>query len=214
MRSIPRSADSHMPVKTLATVIVALSTVALFANPWTEEAVPLLSDFGTRNQLMPGQACRILRIDIDVTGDGRPELLLAKAERLGQLWSVYEQAGDQRYRLLGEVGFPYWAFMLKEKPTVLVAPYSFDDGTSAIATYQIDSGGIRRLSLEATTTPGSLVHEDFVAWRKKTGLRVAATSLDDVETDPSPRWEDELGGRGERIEGIGGLLGLTVLTSP
>jgi hypothetical protein len=187
-------------------VIVAWYGGGAWANGSTEDS--LLQDLSRRMQVGPAPSYYILRLDLDVTGDGQRELLLAVASRHAQLWQVYGWAGEKQVRHIGRVPFAYGAFLLTTDPTSLVGTYYLDADRIGFATYQIDASGVQRLSLRDAMDPG-VPKYDFAAWRKKVGLKVPGADLEDLRASPTPEWRDHL--TGEPVAGLGGLLDVTVV---
>ena len=170
----------------------------------------ILSDLWSRLECVSSESYVIWRMDLDVTGDGTAELLLTTAGRHARLWMIYSWVGPSQVKWLGEVGFMGTEFQLTSQPVRLVAPY-FVDGREGLATYQIGSSGVRRLSFKLYGDR-SLPGYDFAAWRKKVGLKQLAASLKELETDPSPEWVDELAGwPAKPVPGVGGLMSVRVV---
>ena len=190
----------------VATVCSAMGWAALL------ERSSILGDLAVRMELLGSEDYRILRLDLDVTGDGLAELLLAVASRHAQRWQVYAWRSESKVAWLGEVPFAYHAFLLTGDPVTLVGTYSLTEtGGSGIATYRIDSSGVRRLSLKAIDDPSTPSY-DFGAWREAVKLRVAAAPLSALAEDPKPRWTDQM--TGVPISELGGLRGIRVVESP
>lgn len=190
-------------------LLVGLAVPMGGGSATAEGQAPLLNGFLDRNDVIPGEQTTVLRLDIDVTGDGQPELLLALASRHRQAWSAYSWTGVNQLKYLGEVGFPYWGFLLEADPTRLVAAYELESGQPGVATYEVDASGIRLLSLDDGSDPDAPI-PDFSAWQKEVNLRVPGASLGDVLQDPSPEWLDQLDPSHKPVAGIGGLLELSV----
>jgi hypothetical protein len=56
----------------------------------------------------------VARLDLDIDGDGTPELFLSQSQTSGssgaQEWIVYSRAGDESWAFVGIVGFNYDLF--------------------------------------------------------------------------------------------------------
>jgi hypothetical protein len=160
----------------------AVGTIAVLAwchVGWAPELDPssVLVDLYAMAELVEPFPHRILRLDLDVTGDGRTELLLAEAARNAQMWQVCEWVSETKVKRLGEVPFAYWRFLLTPDPVTLVGTYALSEtDPDGFATYRIDASGVQRLSLKAMDEPG-VPDYDFEAWRKAVGLKVAFRDL-------------------------------------
>lgn len=188
-------------------VMLTCGAAAWAADPPTH---PVLSDLRVRLECVSSGSYVIWRMDLDVTGDGTAELLLTTVDRNARLWLIYSWVDPRHVKYLGQVGFMATEFQLTRDPVRLVAPY-FVDGREGLATYQIDSSGVTRLSTKLYSDPDQPGY-DFAAWRKKVGLKLLAADLEALETNPSPEWVDELAGwPAKPVPGIGGLMSVRVV---
>src|SRR6266487_5862684 len=82
------------------------------------QAVPLLNHFFDTFDTPMASVQSIARFDLDVDGDGIPEIILGfPGNQYGQDWIVYKHVGDEACKSLGVVRFHFSAFYydLKEK---------------------------------------------------------------------------------------------------
>jgi hypothetical protein len=63
---------------------------------------PLVEHFLSRAQTITGREYEVVRMDLDLTGDEKPELLLGIGGRIIR-WYVYERITDERCRFLGSL---------------------------------------------------------------------------------------------------------------
>jgi hypothetical protein len=74
---------------------------------------PLLSHFVSSLEIPAGVPSKVLRMELDITGDGKPELFLGTTYlggTSGNAWTVYTPGDDGRYRLLGQLTLHYEDF--------------------------------------------------------------------------------------------------------
>src|SRR5438046_1258651 len=68
---------------------------------------------------------KVYRLDLDVTGDGQPELFLGttwSGSQSGMRWVVYTPQADGRYRPLGTIEFAYPSFYYSASASVILTP--------------------------------------------------------------------------------------------
>jgi hypothetical protein len=146
----------------------------------------LVDHFEQLAEIIPGQNYRVLRMDLDLTGDGVPDLLLAPIRPDGQSgtpeWFVYQNLGNQQYRFLDFMDFSFLLFRIDDKGQLVL----FDKDLGSLFTYSTTSSGFQQVSVQNTVDIGGPEWQKFADWRKTVGLRVLATSLSDAETNPTP----------------------------
>ncbi len=76
---------------------------------------PLIDHFVVGGEFLSSYEYQIVRLDVDVTGDGNPELLLALTDRVPR-WFIYEKVGVSRYRYLGHLAFLSDYFRVETDP--------------------------------------------------------------------------------------------------
>jgi hypothetical protein len=171
--------------------------------------VALLEHFEEKSQMLPDEPYRVLRIDLDITGDGVAELLLAKTLPSGrsgeQEWFVYSKVGDTQYRLLGVMDFSFQLFRLSEDSKLIV----YDPGLGVLVAYRVDSAGFHEESRRSDVAAGGEEWEAFGSWRKAVKLKVLSVEVKDLETSADPKWTDLL--NNQVISGVGNLAGLVVV---
>ncbi len=189
-------------------VAMALSCSRAAPANGQQVEVPLLEHFEEKSQMLPDEPYRVLRIDLDVTGDGAAELLLAKTLPGGrsgeQEWFVYTGAGDARYRLLGVLDFSFLLFRANAESGLVV----YDAGLGVLVTYRVDSAGFHEESRRSDIAIGGPEWEAFDSWRKEVRLKVLSAEISDLETNADPKWTDVL--KNEVIPGVGNFVGLTI----
>jgi hypothetical protein len=137
-------------------------------------------------------------MDLDVTGDAQPELLLAHSRSQGtsgiQEWFVYARTGEGTYRLLGTLGFSYLTFrIIGQGDTQRFLAYyrGQDHGSGAIVTYRVDSTGFHEESRAEQVTAEGDEWRAFEGWRQTTGLKVISADLDRIRQYQAA-WKDLL----------------------
>ncbi len=156
----------------------------------------------------PSSTFRVMRLDIDLTGDGQPELLLALPDRI-PWWFVYEKAGDNQYQFRGNLSFMPKYFRVDSDPTRVVVdlPGVNSPGTTRVKRFD---GSTFVDCVPQDSPPCKPSTETFDDWRKRVNLRVLVARLDDVEANANPTWTDFL--KGGAVSGVGGLLDFVVTT--
>jgi len=194
-----------------AYILAAASTLLACGGTEVGAAEPLIEHFEVHAEASSALGDRLLRMDLDVTGDGQAELLLAAASSREQGWHVYSWQGKKDLHYLGSVDFSYLMFLVTPPPVRLVGTYELGGGRRGVATYQIDTSGIHMISLDDGTDPEATPYSpwDFAEWRKKSNLKVRAVDMAEAEQTASPVWTDQF--TGQPVTGLGGLLDLTVV---
>lgn len=176
--------------RSMALALAVLSQVACFAGAQER----LLVHFAGKSSIDPSFPTQVFRIEIDVTGDGVPEVLLANTTLAGtsglQGWHVYSKAGDGRYRYLGVGEFSYLLFKLTDDGSKLMAYYKSDVGKGTIIAYRIDAAGFHELERQDGVVAESDDWKQFGVWRTRVGLKVLAAEFSEVLGSASPAWID------------------------
>jgi hypothetical protein len=194
-----------------AWVLAAASTLLACGGTEVGAAEPLIEHFEVHAEASSALGDRLLRMDLDVTGDGQTELLLAAAGSSEEHWLVYSWQGEKDLHYLGSVDFSYLMFLLTPPPVTLVGTYELGGGRRGVATYQIDTSGIHMISLDDGTDPEATRHSfwDFAEWRQRSNLKVPAVDLAEAERKVQPMWTDQF--TGQPVTGLGGLLDVTAV---
>jgi hypothetical protein len=168
--------------------------------------VQLLDDFIQRSEIVPGESFDILRMNIDVNGDGTPELLLAKSPTVGrskeQEWFVYTATGNQQYRFFGILDCSFLLFRVTGGRLIL---YAAD--IAAVVEYSVGADGFH----EVSRVPMTNVDAEsalFKTWRTSSNLVVLSADLAALNTATDPRWVNLL--THEAMPGVGRLTGTVV----
>lgn len=171
------------------------------------EEVQLLDDFIQRSEILPGESFNILRMSIDLNGDGTSELLLAKNPTDGrsgqQEWFVYTTAGNQQYRFFGVLESSFLLFRLNDQGRLIL----YDNDITAVVEYSVAADGFH----EESRVPTSNVDAEsalFKTWRTRASLVVLFVDLNELETATDPKWINLL--TNEAMPGVGRLTGTVV----
>ena len=139
------------------------------------------------------QPVQVYRMELDVTGDGKPELFLSttwKGGRRGLQWVVYSPQTDGTYRPLGVIEFAYTSFYYSANSSTIFVPINGGPGAGpAFAYYHIGTNGIS----DITETYVGDTHADLAsmsAWQAKGRPSVYVDSLADLQATSSPQWKD------------------------
>lgn len=143
---------------------------------------------------------QVFRMQLDVTGDGKPELFLGTTwggSRRGIPWVVYTTDADGRYRPLGVISFSYESFYYSASGSTIFAPTAGGPGTGGdFAYYRVGANGIAEVMDSMFGAPAAdLVKLD--AWRKNGRPPMYVINLDDLRASAPPQWRDSVSGKVE-----------------
>ncbi len=174
--------------------------------------VPLVDHFESKSNLLPSLPASVFRFDLDVTGDGVPEIFLSQSQTSGmsglEEWLVYTRVDASKYRLLGILSFSYSLFRLSDDSTRLLAFYASKTGAGSAVTFSVDADGFHEESTKENTSTNDDLLKEYSDWRKKVGLRVVVTDIAPLEAG-QPVWR--LIGTTEVVQGVSSLAGLVVV---
>jgi len=177
---------------------LACAMVLLFAVCAGAGDVDLLDHFWDKSQVLSDSPGQVLRMELDVTGDGHPEIFLANSQKTGtsgvEEWLVYSRVGPARYRAFGTLAFSYQLFLVRDDGPSLVAYYKDVGPMGSVVTYRVTETGFREDSVEPNVAASSRAME-FSSWRKQAGLKVLAAGLNELTGASPPRWKDLLTGQ-------------------
>lgn len=136
---------------------------------------------------------KVFRMELDVTGDGKPELFLGTTwgiGRTGMPWAVYTPRPDGRYRPLGVIYFHYSDFYYSSNSSFLCSLIHVpNSGEPAFVYYHIGSDGIREITEESFRAPAEPLAK-LNAWQKEGRPPVYVDTLIDLQTSAVPQWKD------------------------
>lgn len=140
------------------------------------------------------QPVSVCRMDLDVTGDGKPELFIGttwEAGLRGMPWVVYSSQSDGRYRPLGLAVFRYEEFYYSQRHSTIFVPVPADHHQPGYVYYHIGADGVWEIE------DGSLIptspREDVArmrAWQTKGRPAVFCALLQDLRAGAAPTWSN------------------------
>lgn len=170
--------------------------------------IDLLEHFEETSQVIPGEPCQVLRMDLDLTGDGVKELLLAKGAADGrsgeQEWLLYFSVGNGQYRHIGLLDFSFQMFRIDDQKRVLI----YDKGLGVLVKYRVDGNGPHEEVRQGAGVVGGPEWALFKEWREREHLRVLSADLRGLTTSTNPTWTDLVSA--EPVAGVGRLEGTVV----
>jgi hypothetical protein len=145
----------------------------------------------------------VFLIELDVTGDGAPEVFLNKELRHPSLgWLVYSPS-SAGYRYLGELAFDPARIRYGAEENELVVLRS---EPKVVAYHRIDASGIRLLREVDWSMNWSRLgwpeKEKMAAWRSDVDFEILTLSVEELEEDPETAVWKELGTGGERATSV------------
>ena len=190
---------------TLRTLALMLLPVVCFATRpnQTERAaraanVSLLNHLVSMLHIPPDADARrpmpvqIYRMELDVTGDGKPELFLGttwEAGRRGLLWAVYSPQPDGTYRPLGVIELAYTSFYYSASSSTIFVPVSGGPGAGpAFVYYHVGADGISDITETYTGPSADLTSMN--TWQAKGRPSVYVDTLADLQGTGHPQWKD------------------------
>lgn len=165
----------------LATVTLALPVAAV------EEVTDIWAHF------QPGGEIRtVVRVDLDVTGDGEAEIFLTDAtlwEKAGRHWRVYSPVGSS-FHFLGTIRFHETWFEFDPDRQVLTAWQPIQVNRFDLVEYSVGPDGITELSRRemSQTVNGEVVEEaarleqSIQGYRESGTFHAAYAAVEDVES--------------------------------
>jgi len=174
--------------------MTAIGLVACAFGAMLSSAVPppqrLLAHYEDESQSLSGE--RVLRMDLDLVGDDKPELLLAKDVPHVQGWLIYSWNADRTgARFIGTAYFSWRAFRatLGRLGARLRSVVPGEEGVPLWVEYEIHHDGVRERAFEGKKN----LTWDSARWRKRVGVRVWSVPFFDLQAVASPRWSDASG---------------------
>jgi tetratricopeptide (TPR) repeat protein len=134
----------------------------------------------------------VLRMELDVTGDGKPELFLGATwtgSQNGMLWVVYTPRANGRYQPLGVLQFGYHTFYYSAKGSYVCGAVHTGSTTPGFAYYHVGADGIREISDDSFRPAGDPVAK-MHAWQKQGRPPVYVDTLADLKSSGTPQWKD------------------------
>jgi hypothetical protein len=200
----------------------ALSLVgALLSVPAAADERDLTDDFWERSGMHAEASLGgVLRLDLDLDGDGQVDLLLANGQSLGNSsfadWHIYRALDGRRFQYLGTVSFAPALFRLLADPpriealTITRSDAEAEEPTTILSTYGIDATSIALLSSRTLSpTEAEASRKSIDDWRTSVHLRVLAADLDPDGLLEDPTWTELK--EDTAAEGVRSLEGLVVV---
>jgi len=134
----------------------------------------------------------VLRMELDVTGDGKPELFLSATwtgSQNGMVWVVYTPRADGRYQPLGVLVFGYDSFYYSAKGSYVCGAVHTGATTPGFAYYHVGADGILEITERSFRPAGDPVAK-MREWQAKGRPQVYEDTLADVKASATPQWKD------------------------
>jgi tetratricopeptide (TPR) repeat protein len=189
----------------VAAVFAILATCLLpaYASP-TDGEKELIEDFWERTDMSNKPGSVVLRIDLDLDGDGQAEILLANQENHSkhgeQDWQIYKRVGGSQYRYIGYAGFSQSSFQVLQNPPRLEA-FSFSDAhedtpegiqrSASVVTYLFGPTGMimdSMIELDEAEVKAKLAQME--AWRNAVKPHFYGAEVDKDGKFANPIWDD------------------------
>jgi hypothetical protein len=156
---------------------------------------PLLAHFEDASEIVTVGPISIFRMELDVTGDGVPELFLSQSQNAGPAgnwWMVYSPQGDGTYRFLGDLVFHRKLFSFDDEKMELTALGGQSASQAILSVYRFHSDGIEVMSQEELSMMSEAAQDarrDFEEWGERERPVVWWASLSDVEAGGTATWK-------------------------
>jgi hypothetical protein len=174
-------------VVTALSLCLQVGTVALCA---AAHATDLLDHFWQKSEVRRTSPGNVLRMDFDLTGDGRPEILLSNSQNSGTSgvheWWVYAWVAPGEYRSLGTLPFSYQLFQVTTQGR-LGAYHQIQGPIGKYVTFRLSETGFEIESTELDVSSSEKA-ADFAAWRGRVALKVLSAALDRLNGTAPPPW--------------------------
>lgn len=175
-----------------------LCSVALLTVQGGSQDLSVIQHFLHEGRYMQVPDEKIYRMELDVTGDGQPELFLSLDQTLGnggQEWLVYSPRPDgTTLDYLGYMGFHPGGFSFDPETREFKVWGRISGSEGFVMTYQIDASGIHELGRSETTRSqeeeGEAARQHFDEGRAKTKVRVLWTELGSALEKQETTWRD------------------------
>jgi hypothetical protein len=173
-RDCPRQAMAAL-VACLRIRVALRAALAVFACGCvvSRTAASLYDHFVRSSNALPSLPCTVARLDLDIDGDGTPEMFLSQSHTSGtsgaQEWIVSSRAGDKSWVLVGLVGFSADLFKVSVDPDgkVIQTFHGNRGGPGTILTYDLDGSGIYKKSEVEDAAVDGAQWMELREWRAK-----------------------------------------------
>jgi hypothetical protein len=191
-------------MKISAFLIGAILSVASFGAV----DMPLLSHFISTLEIPTDVPSKVLRMELDVTGDGRPELFLGTTYlggNFGNAWTVYSPGDDGRYRSLGQLTFHYEGFYYAADASRFCVYVRASAQEGGFTCYHTSANGFEEMD-GASGVDDDLAVED---WKTHGRPSLAAADLSALLSPGTVVWHDWRGG--DVVAGLQSLVNAVVV---
>jgi hypothetical protein len=131
-------------------------------------------------------------MELDVTGDGKPELFLSATWTGGQngvVWAVYTPRADGRYQPLGVLVFGHHSFYYSVEGSYVCSAVHTGSTTPGFVYYHIGADRIREITERSFRPSGNPVAK-MRDWQAKGRPQVYEDTLADLKASATPQWKD------------------------
>jgi hypothetical protein len=210
--TIVGSAMRTMTRRQRASCLGLLAALLVVAANCTAADADLLDSFWQSSEILSDSPGFVLRMDVDVTGDGVPEIFLANSQKSGtsgvQEWFVYTRVRASQYRLLGVLAVSHQLFLVtQQRPPRIVTYYKDMGPTGSVVTFRLTRSGFVRESTRRDVA-FSEQERDFSGWRARVHLTPVGAPFADFASGSPPVWKHLL--TNDAVTGLPSLEGLVI----
>jgi hypothetical protein len=178
--------NSRSHLMSLCSACLVLLLVCFPADAATQQ--DLIQDFWDRSGMEPNpNEGMVLRVDLDIDGDGQMDLLLANGQTMGSSgfadWFVYRAKSKGVFQFIGSfVSAPKSFRVLTAPSRIEVLAITRDDNDAVqttIDTYSVSATAVTLSSSVPTDSAGASAERNKISdWQTASGFRLLAAGLD------------------------------------